>query len=54
MKYEKFETAISVPRLQKYLAACSGNSRKALKLYRANIRLSQKIFAVMSVRASLN
>jgi hypothetical protein len=30
LKYEQFEKAISAPRLQKYLADCAGNSRKAL------------------------
>jgi hypothetical protein len=49
MTYSEFEKVISVPRLQKYLDACNGNTKTAMKLYRSNIRLSQKIFAVMSI-----
>jgi len=49
MIYNEFEIAISSPRLTKYRVACAGNTRKAQKLYRANIRLSQKIYAVIGL-----
>ena len=49
MLYNQFEAAISIPRLDKYKTACSGNTRIAQKLYRANIRLSQKMYAVIGL-----
>src|SRR5262245_50033578 len=49
MTYNQFERAVSVPRLQKYLTACHNDRKKARRLYRVNIHLSQKIFAVMSI-----
>jgi len=49
MIYNQFEIAVSTSRLQKYLNACGGDCRKAMKLYKANVRLSQKMFGVMSV-----
>lgn len=41
-------TAISAPRFGRYLSAC-GNHGRALKLYRANIRLSQKMWGVIGL-----
>lgn len=49
MTNAQLHTAISQPRFQKYLAACNHNKRKALKLYRANIILSQKLYAVIGI-----
>lgn len=49
MKYNDFETVISHPRLTRFLLAAGGDKRKALKLYRLNIKLSSKFFAVLSV-----
>lgn len=49
MPNRHFHTAISYPRFSKYLAACSNNKNKALRLYRANILLSQKLYAVIGV-----
>ena len=48
MPNSAFHTAISLPRYLRYLSAC-GNKRKALMLYRANIELSLKMFAVIGV-----
>lgn len=48
MPNSAFHTSISRPRYLRYLSAC-GNKRKALMLYRANIRLSLQIFAVIGV-----
>jgi len=48
MPNSQFYTAISEPRYLRYLAAC-GNREKALKLYRANIILSQQLYGVIGV-----
>jgi hypothetical protein len=45
----QFYTAISQPRFLKYYAACGNSRRTALKLYRANIILSQKMYAIIGV-----
>lgn len=49
MKYEEYENAFSAARLNKYLYACEGNKDKALKLYRLNIKLCQKLYGVLNV-----
>lgn len=49
MPNKQLFTAISEPRFQKYFIACGRSKRKALKLYRANILLSQKMYAVIGV-----
>ena len=47
MLYSDFEGLISSPRMNKYLTACGNNTRRAMTLYRANIRLSTKIFSIL-------
>lgn len=49
MPNSQLHTAISYPRFSRYLHACDNNRRKALQLYRANILLSQKLYAVIGV-----
>ena len=49
MKYEKYEIALSAPRLGKYRLACRGNKNKALILYRYNIKLCQKFYGILGV-----
>ena len=49
MENDQFHTAISRPRFSRYHTACEGNRRRALKLYRANIMLSQKMYALIGV-----
>ncbi|MCL1885820.1 MAG: Abi family protein [Dehalococcoidia bacterium] len=49
MNYSEFEKAISIPRLEKYLRACKGNKRDALRLYRYNIKLCQRFFGLLSI-----
>ena len=39
---------MSSKRMKRYLHACDGNKRKALTLYRLNLRLSQEMFIVIS------
>ncbi|WP_345229747.1 Abi family protein [Olivibacter ginsenosidimutans] len=48
MLYNDFENILSQPRIIRYLNACDGNSRKAMTLYRKNLRLSQELFTVIS------
>lgn len=48
MLYSEFENIISQPRMSRYLHACNGNSRKAMTLYRKNLKLSQELFTVIS------
>ncbi len=47
VKYAEFERVISRARMNRYLYA-AGNSRKAMTLYRLNLRLSQEFFTVIS------
>ena len=41
MKYSEFEDIISQQRMRKYLQACNNDSKKAMTLYRYNLKLSQ-------------
>lgn len=49
MPNSQFYTAISTPRYLRYLSACGNSRQKALKLYRMNLLLSQKMYSVISV-----
>jgi Abi-like protein len=48
MKYIDFEQTMTQPRMSRYLWACSGNTRKAMTLYRKNLQLTQELFTVIS------
>lgn len=48
MKYTDFEAIMSPPRMSRYLQACGGDTRKAMTLYRLNLRLSQEMFTIIS------
>lgn len=39
---------MSIPRISRYFTATRGDSRKAMTLYRLNLRLSQELFTVIS------
>jgi hypothetical protein len=49
MKYTDFESLMSTPRMSRYLSACGNQKRKAMTLYRANLRLSQEFFSILGV-----
>lgn len=49
MIYPEYEAAFSAARLNRYVAAVSGNTTRALALYRLNIQLSQRFYGLMSV-----
>ena len=48
MKYADFEKIMSKKRLERYLAACGGDTRKAMTLYRYNLQVSQEMFTIVS------
>ncbi|CAN5840244.1 Abi family protein [soil metagenome] len=48
MKYIDFESNMSIARMSRYLTACGGDTKKAMTLYRLNLRLSQELFTVIS------
>lgn len=49
MPNTQFHTAISQARFSRYLVACKNNRRRAGRLYRANLRLSQKMYSVIGI-----
>ena len=48
MKFTDFERVLSQERMARYLNACNGDSKKAMTLYRYNLRLSQEMFTIIS------
>jgi hypothetical protein len=48
MKYAEFIRIMSEPRMNRYLTAVSNDTRKAMTLYRKNLRLSQELFTIIS------
>ena len=48
MRYSDFTSIMTNARMNRYLLACGGNSRKAMTLYRKNLQLSQELFTVIS------
>ncbi len=48
MKYCEFERFFSQKRLNRYLLACQGDKRKAMTLYRCNLRLAQELLTIVS------
>lgn len=49
MDQELWIKAFSAARLERYVEACKGNWEEALTLYRANIRLSSSLLAILSI-----
>ncbi len=47
MHFTDFQNIVSSERLQRYLDACDGDHLKTLDLYRANIRVSLEMFAIV-------
>lgn len=48
MKYADFEKILSPQRLERYVTACEGDTRKAMTLYRYNLQISQEMFTIVS------
>lgn len=48
MKFTEFQAILSAERLQRYLTACGGDTKKTMTLYRLNLNLSQEVFTLLS------
>lgn len=48
MKFSDFERIMSHKRMERYLVACGGDTRKAMTLYRYNLQISQEMFTIIS------
>lgn len=48
MRYHDFEGVMSATRMARYLSTTNNNSKRAMTLYRKNLRLSQELFTVVS------
>ena len=48
MIFSEFERVISPKRMERYLKAMNGDTRKAMTLYRCNLHLSQEMFTIVS------
>ncbi|WP_298147607.1 Abi family protein [Flavobacterium sp.] len=48
MRYSDFASVMTNARMNRYLLACGGNTRKAMTLYRKNLQLTQELFTVIS------
>ncbi|MGB4847927.1 MAG: Abi family protein [Saprospiraceae bacterium] len=48
MRYMDFEHIITPIRMSRYVSACGSDTRKAMTLYRKNLKLSQELFTVIS------
>jgi hypothetical protein len=48
MRYSDFARIMTPARMNRYLLAFGGNSRKAMTLYRKNLQLTQELFTVIS------
>ena len=48
MKFTEFEETISPERMHRYVLACGNDTRRAMTLYRYNLKLSQEMFTLIS------
>ena len=48
MRYNEFEDTISPERMRRYVLACGNDTRRAMTLYRYNLKLSQEMFTLIS------
>lgn len=48
MKYSEFEDVISSERMRRYVSASANDTKRAMALYRYNIKLSQEMYAIIS------
>ena len=47
MKFSEFQHILSEERILRYLVACDNDTRRALTLYRLNLKLSQEVFTLL-------
>jgi hypothetical protein len=48
MRYNDFANTMTASRMNRYLGACDGHTKRAMTLYRRNLQLSQELFTVIS------
>ncbi len=48
MRFEDFKNIMSEPRINRYLHSVNHDTRKAMTLYRKNLKLSQEMFTIIS------
>ena len=48
MKFCEFEKIMSFKRMRRYVNACGGNTRKAMRLYRMNLKVAEEMFTIIS------
>ena len=48
MRYSDFEDVMSPERLHKYVVVCGNDTKRAMMLYRYNMKLSQEMFGVIN------
>lgn len=48
MTYKQFENIVSARRMERYLIACYGDTQKARRLYKMNMRLACEMFIIVS------
>lgn len=49
MYYSKFEQFVSKPRIDRFLISCSNSQTRAMKLYEANVKVSQAFYPIMNL-----
>lgn len=49
MDFKTSQKLYSVPRMRKYLNACSGDKQKTMLLYRYNLRLCQRFYGALNL-----
>ncbi len=49
MDYQKLEQYVSQPRLARFLVSCANSQEKAIKLYEANLYVSQAFYPIMNL-----
>lgn len=49
MDFKTSQNLFSVPRMRKYVNACSGDKQMTMQLYRYNLRLCQKFYGVLNI-----
>ena len=49
MTFTDYQSAFSIPRLDTYLNACSGDQNRTIRAYKANLKMSQSFLGVLNV-----
>ena len=49
MHYEKFETFISKPRLDRFFNACDGCQNRTQNLYQANLKIAESYYSILNL-----